>query len=49
MVPDGDNAHRPLSLVLAGQLAERETVVTTLQAPLQPRTTEFSTRQTNAS
>jgi len=49
VVPDCGHANRPLSHVLAGQSVQRETVATTLQTPLQPRTTEPSTRRTNAS
>jgi len=49
VVPDWDHANRPLSLLLAGQSIQRETVATTLQTPLKPRTTEPSTRRTNAS
>jgi hypothetical protein len=48
MVSHRYHANRPLSLLLEGQSIQRETVVTTLQTPLQPRTNKSGTRRTNA-
>jgi len=43
-----DHANRPLSLLLEGQSIQRKIVVTTLQTPLQSRTTQLNTRRQNA-
>jgi len=40
MLPDGLNANRPLSFVLAGQPIQRMPLVTLLSTPLQPRSNQ---------
>ena len=48
MVPDGHDADRPLSLVLAGQSIQRETVAATVQTLLQPKSAESGIRWPHA-
>lgn len=48
VVPYSRDANRPLSLVLAGQSAERETLAKSLQTLLQSPSTESSVRWRNS-
>ena len=48
VVSNGDDADRPLSLVLAGQSSKRETVAPAVQTLLQPLSTEPGIRRRNS-
>lgn len=47
MVPDCYHANRPLLLLLEGQAINRETVVTTIRTPPQPRVAKPHFRRKN--